>query len=203
MKKSERRKNILNAARKVFAKKGYQATSITDIAEAAGVARATLYIHFKDKRTIFEFLLDELFEVIIKSVKIIDVSEKATLSPMVQMRNNVSSVLHILKDHKSLTKILLSEAVGVDAGFDLKLLDFYSKIAKVIESSLTTGMRMGIIRPLEEKIISRSILGSVKEVMYHYMMMNQEDDINYIIDEIINYNVHGVATKLLLEHLES
>src|SRR5438067_289448 len=44
---------ILEAARKVFAKKGFEQSTVDDIADAAGVAKGTLYLYFRSKREIY------------------------------------------------------------------------------------------------------------------------------------------------------
>jgi AcrR family transcriptional regulator len=60
--RSERsRKNILDAALKLFSHRGYGATSVNDIAEEAGLSKGNLYHHFPDKETIFRELLDRYF----------------------------------------------------------------------------------------------------------------------------------------------
>ena len=60
--RSERsRKHILDAALKLFSHHGYGATSVSDIAEEAGLSKGNLYHHFPDKETIFRELLDQYF----------------------------------------------------------------------------------------------------------------------------------------------
>ena len=58
------RAQILEAALKLFSRRGYGATSIRDIAEAAGVSTGSLYHQFADKETIFQKLLDQYWEAI-------------------------------------------------------------------------------------------------------------------------------------------
>src|SRR6266481_5670668 len=48
-----KRKAIIEAAREIFAKQGYEDTSIADIAAAAGVAVGTVYLYFHNKRDIY------------------------------------------------------------------------------------------------------------------------------------------------------
>ncbi|HSP17337.1 MAG TPA: TetR/AcrR family transcriptional regulator [Thermoanaerobaculia bacterium] len=61
--RSERsRQHILDAALKLFSHRGYGATSVRDIAEAAGVSKGNVYHHFEDKETIFRALLDRYFQ---------------------------------------------------------------------------------------------------------------------------------------------
>ena len=58
--KSERsRRLVLDAALRLFSTCGFRATSVRDIAEAAGVSTGNLYHHFPDKEAIFRTLLDE------------------------------------------------------------------------------------------------------------------------------------------------
>src|SRR5918911_677352 len=44
---------ILEAARKVFAKKGFSNATVDDIASAAGVAKGTVYLYYESKRDIY------------------------------------------------------------------------------------------------------------------------------------------------------
>jgi AcrR family transcriptional regulator len=58
--RSERsRRNVLDAALQLFAHRGYRATTVRDIADAAKVSTGNVYHHFPDKETIFRTLLDE------------------------------------------------------------------------------------------------------------------------------------------------
>ena len=63
--KSQRSKErILEAALGLFSSQGYRATSVRDIAEAAGVSTGNVYHHFPDKETIFLTLLDQYWTAI-------------------------------------------------------------------------------------------------------------------------------------------
>ena len=65
LERSERsRKQILDAALKLFSHRGYGATSVNDIAEKAGLSKGNVYHHFADKETIFRALIDRYFEAI-------------------------------------------------------------------------------------------------------------------------------------------
>ncbi len=55
-----RREQLLEVALDVFARAGYHATSMNDVAEAAGVTKPVLYQHFESKRELYQALLDEV-----------------------------------------------------------------------------------------------------------------------------------------------
>lgn len=54
--KAQRREALLNAAQAVFFKKGFENTSMDDIASEAGFSRALLYVYFNDKKDIYQSL---------------------------------------------------------------------------------------------------------------------------------------------------
>jgi AcrR family transcriptional regulator len=54
---ASRREAILDAALTVFARRGYDAARLDDVASMAGVAKGTLYLYFKDKEALFEALV--------------------------------------------------------------------------------------------------------------------------------------------------
>jgi AcrR family transcriptional regulator len=63
--KEELKKEILDAARELFVEKGYEATSIRNIAEKIEYSPATIYLHYKDKHEIMHALHREGFQLLI------------------------------------------------------------------------------------------------------------------------------------------
>lgn len=55
-----KREQIVKAAVKVFLEKGYAGTSMNAVAEEAGVIKATIYSHFKDKQQLFIAIIEEM-----------------------------------------------------------------------------------------------------------------------------------------------
>jgi AcrR family transcriptional regulator len=121
--KTERRQQILINARDVFAKRGYHAAKIDDIVAAAGIARGTFYLYFEDKRAIFEEIVDKTFARLGAAVMRVDTEEPTRVRP--QIEENIRRIVHALLEDPATTKILLSDAVGLDPAFDRKLLFYY------------------------------------------------------------------------------
>ena len=63
----ERREEILDAAEKLFAVKGFDNTSTGDILEAVGIARGTLYYHFKSKEDILDGVIQRVTAQLMKN----------------------------------------------------------------------------------------------------------------------------------------
>lgn len=67
---SENRKmQILDAAEALFSAKGYENTSTTDILESVGIARGTMYYHFRSKEEILDALIERTIQGIVHNVR--------------------------------------------------------------------------------------------------------------------------------------
>ena len=62
MEKRNTKQIILEEALNLFSRKGYESTSVADIAQAVGIQAAALYKHYKNKQDIFDAILHEMIE---------------------------------------------------------------------------------------------------------------------------------------------
>lgn len=188
--KSERRQQILERARDVFAKRGYHAAKIDDIVAAAGVARGTFYLYFEDKRAIFEEIVDRTFARLGMAVVRVD-TEHPTRSVTDQIQENIRRIVHALLEDPATTKILLSDAVGLDAAFDRKLISFYEELGKLMESSLEDGQARGIVRAGDARMFAIMTVGAMKEIMYQVVMRGLEYPEERIVESMFDFLSHG------------
>jgi AcrR family transcriptional regulator len=187
-----RRDQLLQCAKTVFAEHGYHAASIADIIACAGVARGTFYLYFDGKRQLFDRLLDDLLQGIDARIRVIDLGPDAA-PPVEQLRANLHRVLTLLLQDRSLVRILLHEAVALDADGRAKLEAFYRKLLDHIETSLRLGIELGLVRPCDPPIAAACILGAVKEAIAQLVERPQADDeIERVIDQILAFGLHGV-----------
>jgi AcrR family transcriptional regulator len=188
--KAERRQQILQHARDVFAKHGYHAAKIDEIVAAAGVARGTFYLYFDDKRAIFEEIVDNTFVRLGMSIVRVD-TEHANRSVEDQIRDNIRAIIHTLLEDPATTKILLSDAVGLDPEFDRKLMSFYEEIGKLLESSLADGQERGIVAPGDARMFAIMSLGAMKEIMYQVTMRGLAYPEDRIVEELYSFLCKG------------
>lgn len=72
---AERRKEILDVAERLFVTKGYDQASTNDILAEIGIARGTLYYHFKSKEDILDAMIDRILDDIVFKVKNVAMDE--------------------------------------------------------------------------------------------------------------------------------
>lgn len=161
MGKTERRLDILRAARRVFATKGYHGTRIDEVVAAANVAKGTFYLYFRDKRSIFVELVDTMFTRIGGAILRVDTDADVVS----QVKHNIRAVLGVLLDDPETTQILMSHAAGLDPIFDGKIKAFYAGARTLLSESLQDGQRLGIVEPGDTELYATFTIGALKEVL--------------------------------------
>jgi AcrR family transcriptional regulator len=159
--KKERRQELLRAARDVFAKKGYHDAKVEDVCAAAGVAKGTYYLYFKDKRAVLEELVDGLFVRLAAAILRVDPG----LDVPAQVQHNIRAIVAVFLDDPALTRILLSYAAGLDPAFVKKVADFYEVVRKQLGEALRDGQGLGIVAPGDADFYATMTLGALKEVL--------------------------------------
>jgi AcrR family transcriptional regulator len=189
--KSERRQQILTAARDEFAKRGYHQTTIDDIVATAGVARGTFYLYFEDKRAVFSDLIDRFAaQLAVTIVRI--TTDDPTQSVAAQVRENIRRIIGTCLGDRAMTKILFSDAVGVDPAFDRKLMNFYDSMVGLLTESLRDGQALGVVSDGEPRVFAYLTLGALKELLYQAVTLGlAEESAEALTQQMFGFLAHG------------
>ncbi len=200
MGKVERRQQILNHARDVFARRGYHDAKIEDIVAAAGIARGTFYLYFKDKRAVFEEIVDRAFAQIAMAIVRVDPNDRGrTVAD--QVHENTRRIVGTLLEDRPTTKILLSDAVGLDPSFDRKLQSFYEVVENLLSESLREGQTLGVVAPGDARMFAYLILGAMKEILYQVVRRGADYSEQEVVHGIYDFlgqgclRIHGPSKK--------
>src|SRR5260221_9745333 len=85
----DRRRDLLDAAVRVFARKGFHASRVGDIAEEAGVAHGLLYHYFESKDAVLQAVFQENWNVLLERIG----SVEETDEPAVDQLRHVSAII--------------------------------------------------------------------------------------------------------------
>ena len=160
-----RKHRLVDSAKLAFAQRGYHETSISEIVRQAGIARSTFYQYFDSKLHLFESILESFLQDLHESIEPISIMA-GSAPPLIQIQDNLTRVLNLVLDERDLTQILMHNTGALDRTMVGRLEDFYSQAAGMIQRSLTLGVAMNLVRPCDTKIVSYSIIGAVKEVIF-------------------------------------
>ena len=173
--KLQRRQEILAAARDLFARRGYHQTTIDDIVAEAGVARGTYYLYFEDKRAVFSDLIDRFSQRLSMAiVRIVTGDPQNSVGQ--QVRENLRAILGVCLAERAMTKILFTDAAGIDSAFDRKLQNFYDTVVQLLTESVNEGQALGIVRDGEPKVLAYLTLGALKELLYQAVTLGLSEE---------------------------
>src|SRR5690349_251730 len=189
-KKSERRREILDAARDVFARRGYNQATIDDIVARAGVARGTFYLYFDDKREVFSELIDRFATQITQAIQRI-VTDDPALPVVEQVRSNIRVILRTCLVERAMTKILFTDAAGVDPAFDRKLATFYDTVVQLLTESLKDGQALGIVDDGEPRVLAYLTIGALKELLYQAVTLGFAEE----TADVLTQQMYGFLSR--------
>ncbi len=157
------KRKIFETSMKLFAEKGYDATSIEEITAEVGVAKGTLYYHFSSKEEIFNFLIAEGMNLLKNSIKIkIDKQDKY----IDKIRAIVLIQIKIIVKYENFMTIVLSEIWGNSSRSKTckKYLDEYLQIVKDI---IKEGIDKQEIKPYNIEVLSSEIFSLACASLLH------------------------------------
>ncbi len=189
MRPPDRHAQLLAAARKVFAERGYHKAGVSDIIREAGVARGTFYNYFDSKRAVFQHVLDGITEDLVTVVQPIDLGRAVGPQVHANIVRMVSSVMR-----PEVPRLLFSEAVGIDAEGDAELRRFYNRAEARLSGALEQGQAAGIVRPGDARIMARCMIGMVKEPVFQAALRDEHLDPEVFVHEFLATLSGGMLT---------
>jgi AcrR family transcriptional regulator len=190
-----RRSQIKETALRVFSEKGYHETSVTDLVDAAGVARGTFYLYFDGKEAIFLELLEDLTAHLRSNIVGIDLSSGA--APMAeQLHTIVVRILRTAVDNRPLTRIIFREAVGLHDAVDARLAAFDEELHGYVARSLQLGAALGVIRVVDPAVSASCVVGSLREVVHHCVVRSDTPvDLDKVAEGLIDHHFRGLIPR--------
>lgn len=181
------RNKILKAAEQLFGKKGYYGTSINDIATKAKVAPGTLYIYFKDKFTLYCYLLNQ-YNHLFRSEIALKINESNCTSRREQERIGMLRYLQIIQEHPHIYNILW-ESLNIDKRL---FVEYYETFSKHYSRNLDIAFKKGEIGDYNNETLSYMLMGIANFVGLRYVIFEKNTDLETVVDEIMEVLDHGI-----------
>ena len=189
---------LLTRAKKLFSKRGYYQTQISDIVKNAKIARGTVYQYFKNKDDIFVTLLktayEEWQETIAKEMEGVDV---ASLPPREYVKFRIRNSLSYFAKDPELSNLILRMGQGLPANL-VQVIDRLDKeIIDQMRVEIGWGVKNRVLRKdLDIELAANVVHGAIIRVAYHYFVKkkarNKPEDMDGLADEILEMLAPGM-----------
>jgi AcrR family transcriptional regulator len=155
---SPRLRSILESAARLIYQKGYEGTSMQDIAEASGITKAGLYHHIATKEAlllaIMHYGMDLFEEMVLDRVK--DIAD-----PLERLRATMARNIELVTHESKEVTIILHEHQTLTGEAQKAINARKKKYVRFLEDSFREAMAKGRIRTVDPTIATFSLLGSV------------------------------------------
>ena len=159
------RQQILDAALKLFSHRGYGATSVRDIAEAADLSKGNVYHHFPDKETIFRALLDRYFQVMSQPDFPFNRALASGSFPE-NLENIGKAVREVVRDYREYALLIYVDVVEFDGSHVRR---FYENMAERFQSFIkNAGMEHELAEKLADGLSPVSAVMLATRIFYNY-----------------------------------
>lgn len=174
------KRKIFETSMKLFAQKGYDATSIEEITANVGVAKGTLYYHFSSKEEIFEFLIGEGVKLLKNSIEI--KTEKLSNS-LDKIKAIVLIQIKVLVKYEDFMTIVLSEIWG-NTSRSLLCQKYIFEYIQEIEQIVKEGIQNGEIVDTDPNVVASGIFGFTCSSLIYEKRSNKDISVQKLYQEI-------------------
>ena len=191
-----RRKEILQAAEKVFAAKGFFHTTMNEIAQVAEFGTGTLYNFFKSKEDLYFTLIDEKTDEINRLVKN-ELFRKA--SAIERIRKVLILELEFIEQNRDFFRIYTSEGsrfewtIKDDCGKKIhnKMVDYIDLLAQVLKE----GMKANELKPLNPLDLAHAFEGIVHSFIFEWLISPESYPLVSKADTILEIFLKGTEKE--------
>lgn len=157
------RLELLSAAATLFARKGYRASTLDDLADALGVAKPTIYQYVKGK----EALLLEVFETLLDIVEArLGPIARSRQAPDEKLRRMVHAYIEIMAEQPDMATMWMREEASFSEKNLLHILRRNRKLERIFEAVVEEGQAAGLFRPITPRLVVLGLFGMCSFVAY-------------------------------------
>lgn len=183
--REQTKREILVAAQKVLAAKGYHDMKIVDIAAAADIGVGTFYVHFATKDAVFL----ELVEQTARTVKtVIDQAWEQDYGVIDKVRTTNRCLFAFAQDHRELFKIVF----GHGNAFHEMLRQVYMMFIHDTAERVRDGMTQKVYRPVNPDIAANALVGMFAQSV-SWWVERETPSAEEMADEMTAFMLHGLA----------
>lgn len=187
---AERRQRIESAAVAVFAERGYDATTLGEVATAAGVTRSVLYDHFRDKRRLYLHVLSSE-----NTAMLARVADGITAGGAARdrMRATIAAYLAYTRDRPLGRRLLVDPVPSGDAELDQVIRGYRDARAQVVASLLAPDLaRAGIAVGSAAAPVVVELLISGVDGVAHWWADHPEASHDEVVDSVVRLLWQGL-----------
>ncbi len=170
---------ILQAAEKLFAKKGFYPTTIDEIAKEAKSAKGTIYLYFNNKEDLFFSVIETKLDLLLDKIQ--EAVEKPG-SASQRIKTAISIHLKFLEENKNFFKIMQSFPEGLKKKLERKLkgrvVEKQSRYIEILDRLIQEAIDRKEIKALDSKKLAVILMGIVHSLTVYWISQREKKSLS-------------------------
>ncbi len=187
-----KKEQIIEGARGIFLRYGYNKASMSDIAFASKISRRTIYTYFSNKEEIFMAVIDSEIQQL--ADKLEDLVRQPAL-PEEKLRRYMQTRMQAVKDLTLYYDALRQDLVNNLNIMERLRIEYDQMEARMIQSILDEGNTGGHFDIADTKLVSEAIVLASKGFELPIFMGRTDYDHNRLINPLIDLLYNGIKRK--------
>ncbi|MFH0844475.1 MAG: TetR/AcrR family transcriptional regulator [Pseudomonadota bacterium] len=190
---TEKYYRIINAATKIFAKKGFYKAKVSEIAKEAKVADGTIYIYFENKDDILISLFEEQMTLVLENMKTQLSRETDAIK---KIEKFAETHLRLIEQNKDMAEIIQVELRQSSKFMKEYENEKFLQYLNLIRDILLEGQEKGLFKKeIIPDIAKRAFFGALDEMSRFWVLSKRKKyDIETAAKQISQYFLHGLIT---------
>jgi len=193
---NEKYLEILKAAVALFSERGYERTTVDEIAARANVGKGTIYLHFENKEKIFFAILEGGIQQVIERLNEI-LCESGDFQQKFQ--SLLKHHLQFAEKHRDFYKFFLKEYLSIKSILDRtdqeKLIEMHQKAEQLLAQFFQIGIDRQQIRKGDPSIYTYIFGGIISHFTFHWLIEKGDKPLTEQAPVIMDLFLNGVGTK--------
>jgi AcrR family transcriptional regulator len=192
--KERRRDEILSAAKRVFARAGYHATTIADVAEAAGISYGSVYWYFESKDALFHALMDSEEHALRRHID----ETLAGLSDgdgEAVFRASVRATFEFFEADRDVAKLLFRDSLVLGERFDRHLAGIYEGFITDIEKTIASAQAAGHVIDASPRLVAFSVAALISQLALRRLSTDDDLPASAVADFVVTLLLDGLRPR--------
>jgi AcrR family transcriptional regulator len=172
-KKDAKRTAMMQAAVRTFAENGYQAATVRDIVDDAGVSVGTFYFYFPDKETLFVHLYEETAEFLLQTLQQA-INSRASFPQ--QVKAALQSYVSIAIYEPAAVQLMLVAGVGAVPSLDDKRLKFRESMVSLWERPLKNAQDKHMLVDQNVHLTAVALAGAIDDAILSLLSRSEREE---------------------------
>jgi AcrR family transcriptional regulator len=164
----ERRQQLVNTALKLFAERGYRATTMEDIAAAAGVTKPLLYQHFDSKRALYLELVHAVSDDLVDALRR---AYKQSAGPRDKVERGFVAYFEVIASRLDAFRLLFGRHAPDDVELSGAVRQVEASVLDLLEAQLPETLE-----PAHRRLVAHAIMGMSEGGTRFWVEQGRRDD---------------------------